>query len=90
MGEGSNKMLDSADTNPTPQKLGKGEVAPHTHCVAQTIPRFKNTPLPLVFSIPQRYKTQSCKHPPVQNKSSHPKKFLQKFKSSVTFAPTPN
>jgi len=26
----------------------------------------------------------------VQNKLSHPKKFLQKFKSSVTFAPTPN
>jgi hypothetical protein len=50
MGEGSNKMLDSADTNPTPQKLGKGEVAPHTHCVAQTIPRFKNPPSPFQFS----------------------------------------
>jgi hypothetical protein len=40
-----------------------------------------------MFSVPQRYKTQSCKHPPVQNKSSHRKKFLQKFKSGVTFAP---
>ncbi len=27
------------------------------------------------------------KHPPVSNKSGDPKKFLQKFKSSVTFAP---
>jgi hypothetical protein len=40
-----------------------------------------------MFSVPQRYKTQSCKHPPVQNKTGNQKKFLQKIKSGVTFAP---
>jgi hypothetical protein len=29
------------------------------------------------------------KHPPVQNKSGQLKKFLQKIKSGVTFAPFP-
>jgi hypothetical protein len=42
---------------------------------------------PHVFSVPQRYCCHLRQHPRHQIKKANPKKFLQKFKSSVTFAP---
>lgn len=49
-------------------------------------PKLKIPPPPLSI---QSYKIsiQSCKHPRHQIKKANHKKFLQKFKSSVTFAP---
>ena len=57
-------------------------------CIQNTKKRTR-TPLPLYNFVPQRYCCHLRQHPPVQNKSGQPKKFLQKIKSGVTFAPFP-
>ena len=60
------KNVIYAMRDPHPQNYEQKEVAPHTLCAAQTIPRPEFYPLPPCLFIPQRYCCHLRQHPPVQ------------------------